>query len=176
MKHLIFISLLGSICVANAELRMRDASTHEELSQKLRMNEQNDPMRKLTPAKGPDPLKANPPKSMLSESDVLCYNGVMTLVPKRAVLKIPNNMLDRMKYQRGAKLLSWKDFYALNRGWITTVEVSRSQAEGNAQIAEDAKKRMVDSGNLIVATYQSGPISVLPVKIPATSTAMTTRP
>ena len=85
-------------------------------------------------------------------------------------------MSDRIKYQPGAKLLSWGDFYALNRGWITTVEVSRIQAEGNNPLPEETQKKIVKSGNLMVATYQGGPISVLPLKAPVETSPKTPKP
>ena len=166
MKNMILISLLGTFSAAAAG-EMQDAATHEQLVVIYRKASQEDPMRKQLPAKGPDPSTVNRPKDLISESDVICFNGAVTLVPKRAVLQIPKNFEDRFKYQPGAKLMSWADFYALNRGWITTVEVSRVQAEGNSPIAEETQKQMVRSRNLIVATYQAGPISVLPPKAPA---------
>jgi hypothetical protein len=145
---------------------MRDAATHQQIVVMSRNASQADPMLKQTPAKGPDPSTATPVKSLLAESDVICFNGNVTLVPKRAILQIPKNLEDRFKYKPGAKLLSWAEFFALNRGWITTVEVSRPQAEGNVPIAEETRKTISKSGNLIVATYQAGPISVLPPKAP----------
>ncbi len=155
---------------------MRDAVTHEQIVVTHRQAMQADPMLKQTPAKGADPSTATPVKSLLGESDVICFNGNVTLVPKRAVLQIPKNFADRFKYQPGAKLMGWGEFFALNRGWITTVEVSRTQAEGNVPIAEETRKIISKSGNLIVATYQSGPISVLPPKVPAESPTQAPKP
>ena len=145
---------------------MHDASTHEQLVLQLRKAEQNDPMKKMPPVTTPDPVKANPPKDLISDSDILCFNGYATLLPKRAVLFIPKNLEDHMKYQSGAKILGWLDFYARNRGWITTVEVSRAQAEGNQALEDDTTTLISKSSNLVVATYQTGPISVLPPKDP----------
>lgn len=145
---------------------MRDAATHEQLALTYRQASQQDPMNKQAPSKGPDPSTVNRPKDLISESDFICFNGAVALVPKRAILQTPKNLMDRLKYQQGAKLMSWGEFYALNRGWITTVEVSRSQAEGNIPLPPETQKQIVKSGNLIVATYQSGPISVLPLKVP----------
>lgn len=177
MKHLTVIFLLGSFSATvgrAAAPAMRDAATHEQLVVISRQASQADPMRKQAPAKGPDPTTANPPKSLINESDIICFNGAVTLVPKRAILQIPKNFGDRFKYQPGSKLMSWADFYAINRGWITTIEVSRVQAEGNSPLGEETQKKMVKSGNLIVATYQAGPISVLaPKPSPAETTTKT---
>ena len=109
---------------------MRDAVTHDGLVLTLRQAEQNDPMKKLKAAKGEDPSGKNRPKSLLSESDIISFGGLATLVPKRAILQIPESCAGRLKIEAGAKIVSWSDFYAQNRGWITTVEISREQAEG----------------------------------------------
>lgn len=147
-----------------AEVPMCDAATHQQLVDAYRS--QKDPMRDMKHIKGSDPSLVNPPKDLISESDILCFRGMATLVPKRAILNIPKNLADRLKFQAGSGIQSWADFYAQNRGWITTVEVSRVQAEGNKALAEEISSRIGKSSNLVVATYQGGPISVLPLKVP----------
>lgn len=123
-------------------------------------------MRHLAPAQGPDPMLANPPKDLISESDILCFGGAATLVPKRAVIHLPQNLAERLKFIPGSKILTWADFFAVNRGWITTVEISRAQAEGNQPMVEEIATRVNKSSNLVVATYQGSPISLLPLKAP----------
>ena len=145
---------------------MRDATTHEQLASRQREVQQADPMLALEPAKGPDPAKANRVPDLLSQSDIVCFGGRATLVPKQAILHVPANFAARLKFLPGAQIQNWAEFYAENRGWITTVEVSRVQAEGNQPMDEAITKRMADSTSLVVATYQGGPISVLPPKAP----------
>jgi hypothetical protein len=147
--------------------QMRDAATHEQLSLAMRKAEQADPMRNMPPAKGGDPTLVNQPQDILASSDIVCFGGDATLVPKRAIMSMPKNLSDRMKFQPGSRIMGWADFYAKNRGWITTIEVSRVQAEGNKALDEEISKKISKSTNLIVATYQGGPISVLPLKVPA---------
>ncbi len=171
MNLMIPISLVGIFTAATALAEMRDTITPAQLNLAYRKASQQDPVRKLVPTKGADPSVVNAPKDLISDSDILCFNGMATLVPKGAVMQIPKNFEVRLKYIPGSKLLSWSEFYAVNRGWITTVEVSRVQAEGNSPIADDTKKQMSKSSNLIVATYQAGPISVLPPKVPVEKTA-----
>lgn len=146
--------------------QMRDAATHDQLSLAYRKASQQDPMRNMQPAKGEDPSVVNRPKDIVSESDVICYNGMATLVPKRAILNMPAAMRDRLKFQPGVQLMGWADFHAQNRGWITTVEVSRVQAEGNEALKEEISDRISKSSSLVVATFMGGPISVLPLKVP----------
>ncbi|NQW99736.1 hypothetical protein HQ447_03690 [bacterium] len=147
---------------------MREAMPYDQLVLARRKADLTDPMKRLAEAKGADPSVTNRPKSLLAESDILCFGGNAAMVPKRAILQIPQNHAARLKMQPGAKFLSWSEFYAANRGWITTVEVSRIQAEGKDPLPEATRTQMVKSGNLVVATYQGGPISVLPPPVPET--------
>lgn len=123
-------------------------------------------MRKLKPATGADPSLVNQPKDLIASSDILCFGGNATLVPKRAILTIPKNLAGRLTFQPGSRVLSWSEFFTQNRGWITTVEVSRVQAEGKEALPEELSTRIAKSSNLVVATYMGGPISVLPLKTP----------
>ncbi|MES2438419.1 MAG: hypothetical protein V4584_05115 [Verrucomicrobiota bacterium] len=185
MKNTIFIIWSGAAAFASGGPKtepapqMRDAATHEQISQLYRQASAEDPFKTLKTLKaseGPDPSKVNQPEDLISQSDIICFNGMATLVPKKAILQIPKNLADRLKFKPGTKIESWADFYALNRGWITTVEVTRLQAEGNSPIAEKTQKEMVRCGNLIVATLQGGPISVLPQKAPAQSLTQVSKP
>lgn len=145
---------------------MRDAPTHEELSERLRAanNEKEKAVVKLRPAEGQDPSKANRPESIVKGSDFLAFNGKMTLVPKQAILHTPANLANRVKFVSGSQLMPFGEFYAGNRAWITTYEVTRAQAEGNQPFPEEVVKRFQKSTTLVVAVYKSGPISVLPPK------------
>jgi len=151
---------------------MKDALTQEQLELQLRKAQQEDPMKLLpaapaAPAAKGEESPPSQPKDLLSQSDIVCFGGMATLVPKRAILQIPKSMENRLRFAEGSALLGWAEFFAQNRGWITTVEVSRPQAEGNEPLAEDLAKHLKDSANLVVATYLGGPISVLPLKTPS---------
>ena len=154
---------------------MRDAATHEQLALTLRKSQQEDPMKNMTPTQGEDPSK-NLPKDLISQSDIICFRGMATLVPKRAILQIPESCAERLKIAPGAKIVGWAELFAANRGWITTVEISRVQAEGKEPLAEDTRKHLTECRSLVVATYQGGPISLLPPPATATPTATPTQP
>ncbi|RPJ31708.1 MAG: hypothetical protein EHM17_13695 [Verrucomicrobiaceae bacterium] len=159
---------------AVAAMQMRDVASQEELLLERRKALQIDPMKHLATATGEDPSKANQPTDILAESDIISFRGLATLVPKRAILQTPQSYAGHVKMEPGARFVSWREFYALNRGWITTVEVSREQAEGNAPFAEETRKFLGTNRNLVVATFKGGPVSVLPLKEPAPETAMQT--
>ena len=158
------------VTAAEQKPKFRDAATHEQLARALRYAESIDPMKKLEAAEGDDPSKVNQPANLLEQSDIICFNGLATLVPKRAILATPANYKQRLAMQPGARIVGWSEFHAANRGWVTTVEVSRVQAEGNKAIAEETLEQIAKSTNLVVATYLGGPISVLPLKVPEPET------
>ncbi|NLT69555.1 MAG: hypothetical protein GXX91_02525 [Verrucomicrobiaceae bacterium] len=148
---------------------MRDSTTHETLSQSLRMAQQKDPIRDLGPAAGDvenDPSKRNSERDLIKDSAILCYQGLLTLVPKRAVLHLPEELKDRFEVKPDITVKPWAEFYALNRGWIRTIEVTRAQAMGEEPMSEETVEAYRKSKAAIIATYQGGPISVLPLKVP----------
>ena len=179
MKTILFMTLVG-LCAGQAGRAevapMRDAATGEQLNLVYRKAMQEDPMRKLAPAKAVGPAAVHQPRDLLSQSDIICFGGMATLVPKHAILHIPAKLADRLKFKEGSKIQGWSAFFAQNGGWITTVEVSRVQAEGNLALPEETTKRVQKSASLIVATYQGGPISVLPLKVPAEAKPQTIKP
>ena len=154
------------VAAAAADVEMRDAVRHEDLAKIAGQLQENDPMAKLAPSEGDDPAKVNQPGNLIDQSDLLCFGGFATLVPKRAILHVPESLKDRLQIQPDARILGWAEFYERNRGWLTTVEVSRVQAEGNEPLAEETSDRVSKSLGIVVATYQNGPISVLPMKEP----------
>jgi hypothetical protein len=139
---------------------MRDVATHQQLARNLRQSQQEDPMKRLEIASGEDPSKKNVPKDLMSQSDIICFNGLATQVPNSAILVSPANMKDRLEMTPNAKSDGWSEFYIANRGWITTEEVSFEQASGKLPLSEATIKQIAKSRNLIVATYLGGPISV----------------
>lgn len=167
-------SLLVSIAimaVSHAEPpKMRDAATGDDLALKFRKASLANPLQKMkpNPNKAEDPTKVNQPKDLIASSDFISFRGVTTLIPKRAILHVPKNYTDRIRYVPGTKIVIWPEFFVANRGWIKTVEVTRTQAEGVEPFDEKVAERIAKSSQLVVATYKGGPISVLPQKEPET--------
>lgn len=165
---LIFISLLGTPTVysqLSQQKPMRDVAKHDDLSAKLRMAQQSDPIRELGPPAGnveEDPSLAHTERDLIKTSTILSYRGFLTLVPKRAVLHIPEQLESRIQIATGAKVQTWRDFFQSNRGWIRTMEVTREQALGHTPFSTEAAAAIKESSVVVVATYKGGPISVLP--------------
>lgn len=149
-----------------AKVRMRDVVTHDEIVETARKAKEEAPPPVFKPATGADPSVANKLGDLISRSDIICYRGQATLVPKRAVLHVPKAMSDRLGMKDDARIGSWTEFLNANRAWIRTVPVSRIQAEGNDPMSEETIKSFEKEQRLVIATYQEGPISVLPLKVP----------
>ncbi len=153
-----------SAAASAAPGEFRDAPSHEQLALKRGRMEQEDPMKSLPPGEGADPAK-DLPKDLISQSDFICFDGSATLVPKMAILRVPQGWEERVRFQKNYRIKGWLDFYPANRGWITTVEVSFAQAEGKEPLPEQTLKMISTSRNLVVAVHQGGPISVLPPRV-----------
>ena len=147
-------------------VKMREVVTHDQIVEASQKAREAAPPSVFKPATGADPSVANKLGDLISRSDIICFRGEATLVPKRAVLHVPKAMSDRIGMKEGARIGSWTEFLSANRAWIRTVQVSRIQAEGNDPMPEETIKSFEKEQRLVIATYQEGPISVLPLKVP----------
>lgn len=158
-------------------LPFRDAATNESLSKEYRKVSLEDPMKKFEPTKGEDPSVVNHASGLLENSELISFNGETTLVPKHAIIQIPEKFAGRINHHpEGAKIVGWLDFLGRNRGWISTVEVTLAQAKGEIPVAPELMETVTKDGNLVVAVLKGGPISVLPPKPKEETSVSTTTP
>jgi hypothetical protein len=156
---------------------MRDAPTRESMEQEMHELPFHDPAQDAASSDHDaghevitheDLAEISKPADLIATSDIISFNGHTTLVPKHAILAIPPRYRDRVgKHVAGHKIVIWSEFYVLNRGWIRTIEVTPDQAYGKVPLAENEQAVIKKAADLTVATYQGGPISVLPPKDPA---------
>lgn len=165
------VQLPASAAEPVRRIAMREAPTHDEIVELARKAKEEAPVPVFTPAEGPDPSVANKLGDLISRSDVLCFQGRATLVPKRAVLHVPKSLAGRLGMQEGSQIGSWTEFLHANRGWIRTVAVTLAQAEGNRSIPPGVLESFSKEQRVVIATYQEGPISVLPLKVSETPVA-----
>ncbi|MDF1823930.1 MAG: hypothetical protein P1U68_04765 [Verrucomicrobiales bacterium] len=176
-----FVSVLLLILSGNAfsqgdlkGLEFRNAATHDELSQRLKMARQNSPMGHLEMRDVEEDKKiAAPSGDFVKDSEIISYNGNLTFVPKGAVLNLPERFESRLVTDEKAKIKTFSEFSVLNRGWITTYEVDIETAFGKKPFDPAKIEWMKNSGRLIIATYKGGAISVLPYTEPDSATANT---
>jgi hypothetical protein len=106
------------------------------------------------------------PEDLIKSSTIISFGGNLTLVPRGAVLYTPENFAGRLIPEPDAKVLGWNEFLLLNRGWITTTEITMIQAEGVELLPAANAEKMKKGGNLVVAVFEGNPISMLPPKPP----------
>jgi hypothetical protein len=150
----------------------RVAATHESIMEGVKRTE--DPILKhefFVPEAGSNEVALPEPQSIVERSDILHYGDMITLVPKRAVIHLPDGLRGVRGKVLGKRLVNWPEFYRANRSWIDTVEVTRAQAEGREPLSEELIKSFQKRTKAVVAVLQGGPISVLPVKEPETPVA-----
>jgi len=145
------------------KLEMRDVAKHEDLSNMLRQAEAMNPLNQFKAVEGEARTEVYKPESLLANSDILCFNGLTTLVPKGAILALPDSVKNRVgTHVHGHRLVQFQEFLQANRGWVQAVEVTRGQAQGIDKMPDSVTERVAKASNLIVATFNGGPISVLP--------------
>lgn len=82
------------------------------------------------------------------------------MVPKGAVIFLPEAMKNRVNVKPVGTLLSWVDFLTKNRAWVTTNDVSFDQAAGSQPLPAERVAFWAKQDKVVVAVHQSGPISV----------------
>jgi hypothetical protein len=107
-------------------------------------------------AKAAHPAAEAPVKT----SDVLSDGRNWTLVPRGAVLHVPQALSNRVDAKPIGNLLSWNDFLTVNRGWLFTEEVTPEQAAGKASIPPSRTEVWRKVGKVIVAIHLGGPVSI----------------
>jgi hypothetical protein len=129
------------------------------------------PMDRLAkPAVAKAPLARKGPESLFEQSLILNDGAHWTLLPQGAVLSLPESLKARLIAKPSGEFLTWTDFLTLNRGWITTHEVSIDQAAGNDPLSAERSAFLNKLNKVVVAVHRGGPISVLPPKETLAST------
>ena len=114
-----------------------------------------------SPAKGEANVRRPEDQSIIKQSMIL-HDGInWTLVPKGAVIFLPDAMKSRVDVKPAGTLLGWTAFLAKNQAWITTNDVSFEQATGKKPLQPERVAFWAKQDKVVVATHQSGPISVL---------------
>lgn len=103
-------------------------------------------------------------EGLISRSTIISSGRYWTIVPKGAVLHVPKLYHNRVDSKRKGRLIPWRQFFAMNRSWITAQEVTMEVATGSEALSDKAKVSHHKVGRLVVAVLKGGPISVLKPK------------
>lgn len=103
--------------------------------------------------------------SLIKRSAILSSGRNWTIVPKGAVLHVPDQYQARVNGARAGKLIPWKAFYTQNRGWIHVHSVSMNQARGEEKIDPKQVEAYKSVSRVVVSVCHGGPISVIAPKV-----------
>ena len=120
-----------------------------------------DPMIRLVkPAEGDAKVARPQNQSIVKQSTILSDGKSWTLVPKGALVHVPERLKPRVDNPPAGQLLPWLDFLAMNRAWVTTNEVTFQQAKGDEPIPAECTTAWAKQDKVVVAVHHGGPISV----------------
>ncbi|WAC20520.1 hypothetical protein OVA24_03895 [Luteolibacter sp. SL250] len=105
-----------------------------------------------------------------ANSSFIKYDGAVTLVPKGAILFVPDRFKDAVVTGISGKFSLWNEFSTKYRGLVTPFEVTVEQASGAKPIEEERLAAARRSGLILVAVFNGNPISVQSIA-PAATTA-----
>lgn len=97
-------------------------------------------------------------------SDILVSSGFHTVVPKHAVLVVPDRLQQKKASKPSGRFIIWPKFLNKNYGWLYKQEVTLDQASGKTPLTEEKMEQLKSLGKVVVAVYKNNPISVLPPK------------
>jgi hypothetical protein len=100
-------------------------------------------------------------QSLISQSEILNDGKHWTLVPKGAVLHVPQARLTNVGTKPVGVLLPWIDFLTKNPAWISTHETSFEQASGEVPLPRAKTDFWEKQDRVIIAVHQGGPVSVV---------------
>ena len=125
-------------------------------------------------AKKEGPALKKPRAGLIARSTILTNGKSWTLVPKGAVLHVPERYRLRIGKAPVGVLQTWAEFYRMNRGWLHRYDVTFTEARGENFISPAATAAYRGTGRIVVAVCQAGPISIkkeafLPSRSAATS-------
>ncbi|MEM1085687.1 MAG: hypothetical protein AAGI48_16385 [Verrucomicrobiota bacterium] len=161
MKNSPQVFAFALLCVAASAAPMKDRVTGEELSARRMANAS--PVSTLAQPTAEEQRVNRPSQqSIINQSVILTDGNNWTLVPRGAVLHLPEAHKAKIGGRPVGNLLPWKQFIAVNRAWISAEEITLRQAEGVHKLDERRVAFWPKQDKIIVATHLGGPISVTP--------------
>lgn len=145
----------------------RNAAVHRDLVMLFEESRERDPIKTLGPAVDASAHEVSwAAGSLVERSDILNHRGLATLLPKGALLHLPESLSARNGLgDGGSAVVNWPDFFRRNSQWIHPLKVRLGQALGDEPIDQALIARIAKTGKVVVAIYFDQPISVRPHSI-----------
>lgn len=136
----------------------RDAATHEDFVARRDRSGPARPQRTGGEIRPPVPVTKS--YDLMENSMILKGQGTFTLVPRNAVIVVPERLNERVGSEPQGRFQLWGEFLITNRAWLQTFEVTVDQARGRNPLGDDVFEALRKRDSLIVATFTGNPISV----------------
>jgi len=101
-------------------------------------------------------------RSLIGSSTLIASGNHWTIVPKGAVIHLPDLLKSKVVSKPQGKLQHWPVFLRENSGWIHLHPVSLKHAHGQKFLGEKPMKAYKSMGKMVIATRGGNPISVAP--------------
>jgi hypothetical protein len=92
-------------------------------------------------------------------SEFISAEGWSTLVPKRAIIHVPESHRSYVTPGLKGEFLLWNEFASRYRGIVTTFEVSLEEVSGKTPISPERLKELRELDRIVVAVFKGSPIS-----------------
>ncbi|MDP0492466.1 MAG: hypothetical protein Q7Q71_15575 [Verrucomicrobiota bacterium JB023] len=113
--------------------------------------------------------RRHPSQASLTERSVIISDGrSWTLVPKGAIIHLPESLKNRVNAAKSGQLRKFPDFFRINRGWVAVHEVTMEQAIGEKAISQEVMDSFKYQDRIVIATRSFCPITVLKPEVNAT--------
>lgn len=97
-----------------------------------------------------------------------------TMLPRRSVLRFPDEIKQHIREGKAGKLVTWEQFQNANRSLILSVPMTDAHLSGKLTIDDEQKKKWAEVRQMMVGTYAGNPVALpLPPPVPV---AMETKP
>ncbi len=148
------LAAMGFCMIAGAEeVKFLSEADHKEL---LSSYQKQLAKQKAAPLDEPKIVQKKK-RDIIAESTILTNNGEWTIVPKGAVIYMPEHLTQHIVAVPQGNLLQWGDFLQKNRRWLKTQELSRSQANGKEPLSDALREQMVIQRVVVVAVMARRP-------------------
>lgn len=113
------------------------------------------------------PEEQRPRWDLAQHSEFITFSGDTTLLPKKAVLQVPDKYREFITPSAKGKVVSWPEFAAKYPAFILSVEVTLDQASGKTALDPKVLENAAKSGRIAVAVLNGQPISTFQATPPA---------
>ena len=170
----VYVNVAPSAPKPGGRVEMREAPTKQEVLE--RRAKFSGPFAPNTVSVGPEGQKAQVvARPSLAGTAMMLNDGRQwTMLPRRSVLRFPDEIKQHIREGKAGKLVTWEQFQNANRSLILSVPMTNAHLAGKETITEEQKKKWAEVRQMMVGTYAGNPVA-LPHPPPA-PVAMETKP